>query len=459
MDIKRYLPNKKVRRSDRLVEKIKCFPDHHERPKTGPPEISSKYPLGFFDTIPLELRFNIFEYLSIEDLSMLMITSKKMRNLAEAYRVTRFTGPHSMPIQKLHTVSAVDQQAQMLSFFHKLGRLVKRSTCLYATKDRLSILNEFLTRVACCNTNTCKNKSHCVALLCFGKFLHTVIAGWDDSECQRVYDSVCRHLCLLKMVKTVVSSKPGQYPEQEANVRLFFRRIFLDPCNTISDKAFWISRMLKPWPIVFQARLLYILYTGHFSSGVIHWREMCETTPLDVDNSSTFYGGLSSILQILHLHSKEWSNDDIVCIIDEMTSNPDDWLLENVAGFLLACGESIITKMLSSKAINGRYGELAGIIAYLCLVCVKYHYDVSQVMVVLESVCFVIDSSKNKMTLFNRILDFFKELILDSHEFTDSDDGNDTEMFYYVTAMTEFTKHLLQLGINLMYRKDGQSFK
>ncbi|GFR92873.1 F-box only protein 47, partial [Elysia marginata] len=441
MDIKRYLPNKKVRRSDRLVLKeMHC----QGKEKQSASNFSSTFPLGFFDTIPLELRFNIFQFLSIEDLSMLMITSKKMRNLAEAYRVTRFSGPHSIPFQKIHTVLAVEQQAKMLSLFHKLGRLVKRSTCLYATKDRLNILNEFLTRVACCNT-TCKDQPHCVALLCYGKFLHTVIAGWDDSECQRVYDSVCQHLCLLKMVKTVVSSRPGQHSELESRVRLFFRRIFLDPCNTISDKAFWISRVLKPWPIVFQARVLYILYTGHFSGGVIKWHEMSETTPHDIDNSSAFYGGLSSVLQILHLHSREWSHDEIVCIIDELTSSPEDWLLENVAGLLLSCGESITTKMLSSKAINGRYGELAGIIAYLCLVCVKYQFDLSQVMVVLESVCSVIDSCKNKVTLLNRILDFFKELIMDTHEFTESDDGNDTEFFYHVTAMTEFTKHLLQL--------------
>ncbi|KAK3750595.1 hypothetical protein RRG08_007104 [Elysia crispata] len=453
MDIKSYLPNKKIRRSNRLI--LKDSKQKGTQEKNEQRSLVFNHPLGLFDTIPLELRFNIFRFLSIEDLSILTITSKKMRNLTEAYRVTRFSGPHSIPYQKIHTVMAVDQQATLLSLFHKLGRLIKRSTCLYATKDRLNILNEFLTRVVCCSTSTCKDQSHCVALLCFGKFLHTVIAGWDDSECQRVYDSVAQHACLQKMVKTVVSSKPGQNAELEANVRLFFRRVFLDPCNTISGKAFWISRVLKPWPIVFQARLLFILYSGHFSNGEIQWHEMSETTPLDVENSFTFYGSLASVLQILHSHSHEWSSDEIICIIDEMTSSPEDWLLENIAGLLLSCGESIMTTMLTTKAINGRYSELAGIIAYLCLVCVKYRYDLSQVMGVLESVVSVIETSKNKITLLNRILDFFKELILDTHEFTDSDDGNDTEFFYHVAALTEFTKHLLQLGMNVLHRVDS----
>ena len=36
-----------------------------------------------------------------------------------------------------------------------------------------------------------------------------------------------------------------------------------------------------------------------------------------------------------------------------------------------------------------------------------------------------------------------------------SDDGNDTEFFYHVAALTEFTKHLLQLGMNVLHRVDS----
>ena len=61
MDIKCYLPNKKVRRSDRLVlkDKGKQSQDKHKQK-----DMDFNYPLGFFDTIPLELRFNIFQFLS-----------------------------------------------------------------------------------------------------------------------------------------------------------------------------------------------------------------------------------------------------------------------------------------------------------------------------------------------------------------------------------------------------------
>ena len=44
--------------------------------------------------------------------------------------------------------------------------------------------------------------------------------------------------------------------------------------------------------------------------------------------------------------------------------------MENIGGLLLACGEIITTKMLASKAINGRYSEVASIVASFILVLI-----------------------------------------------------------------------------------------
>lgn len=62
----------------------------------------------------------------------------------------------------------------------------------------------------CTNTKSCNNPSNCIALVCFGKFLHTVIAGWDDSECQRAFDSICLHTGAMKNVTTILNSKHGK---------------------------------------------------------------------------------------------------------------------------------------------------------------------------------------------------------------------------------------------------------
>ena len=52
----------------------------------------------------------------------------------------------------------------------------------------------------------------------------------------------------------------------------------------------------------------------------ILWYELSENTPLNSSQSSQHIGGLANALQILHHYKQEWSEDDVVSIIDEMTS-------------------------------------------------------------------------------------------------------------------------------------------
>lgn len=52
----------------------------------------------------------------------------------------------------------------------------------------------------------------------------------------------------------------------------------------------------------------------------ILWYELSENTPLNPTQSNQHIGGLASALQILHHYKQEWSEDDVVSIIDEMTS-------------------------------------------------------------------------------------------------------------------------------------------
>ena len=75
--------------------------------------------------------------------------------------------------------------------------------------------------MTCPNVNSCQEMSRCIALLCYGKFLHTIIAGWDDTECQRVYESIYHHMCMEKQVRTVVSNKPGKW---QLNCSIFYAK-------------------------------------------------------------------------------------------------------------------------------------------------------------------------------------------------------------------------------------------
>ncbi|XP_059173937.1 uncharacterized protein LOC131954345 [Physella acuta] len=96
------------------------------------------------------------------------------------------------------------------------------------------------------------------------------------------------------------------------------------------------------------------------------------------------------ISQILHLHSTEWSSDEIICIIDEMTS--------------------------------------------LCETQLQLDSSHDNVGLIIS----VIENPRDKLVLLNRILDTFKELVLDTPGFTDSDDASDNEFSFHVSALTEF---------------------
>ena len=52
----------------------------------------------------------------------------------------------------------------------------------------------------------------------------------------------------------------GAQWEMELQVRLFFRRVFLNHSCLKTEKAFWLNLVLKPFPLVHQARLLFLLY-------------------------------------------------------------------------------------------------------------------------------------------------------------------------------------------------------
>ncbi|XP_076116337.1 F-box only protein 47-like isoform X1 [Mytilus galloprovincialis] len=450
MDIKKFLPCKKLRRSNRLEGKDKMSPEIKKDTLLSSPDVKvcmKSAALGYFDLLPLELKFYILRYMTVEDISLLALGSKAMRNLVEGFRVLSPSLTNKV-IQQLHASIhplPTEKLGDFLRTFNRQGLLVKRTTCLYATRERLKIVNEYLTRMMCGNACKCEKMSRCISLTCFGKFLHTVIAGWDDSECVRTFDILNSHTAVNKNVKMIVNSKPGLHSRCEYEIRCYFRRIFLDHCQSINERAFWLTRILKPWPMVHQSRLLYILYGPTLEEEIL-WYELCENTPIDSEQSAKHFGELANALQILHCYPKEWSEDNIISVLDELTSSPDEWLAENVAHLLILCGDVITSKMLISKAINGRIMELSSITTSFCVVCVKNSFSLSYVMTMIQNILDAMDNGKKRLQFFNSVMDMFRELILDMHEFSDPEDTHGNDMYYMVTALAEFTKKIIQLA-------------
>ncbi|XP_014671836.1 PREDICTED: F-box only protein 47-like [Priapulus caudatus] len=403
-------------------------------------------PLGYFDLIPVEVIFKIFGVMSVEDLSLLIITSKAMRNLAELYRMTQESiNRLSIPRE---SIDITHSQEYYVKHFRSLGLLMKRSTCLYSTRDRLKTCEIFLRRLDQIRLEVCSRHGKGAGLFCYGKFISTMLTGWDDHECQRAFRSIQVSSDLVKNMDITLKSSYGQFPRTEMNLRLFLRKVFLDQYEKQADRAFWLSLMLKPWPIVNQAKLLYLLY-GPVCNEEVMWDVLSFNTPATLDQSTRYLHALAEAIRTMHTHNKQWSEDDVISIVDELTSTCMEWLAENLANLLLFCGTTITVKFMGSKAINGRMCELGNLVASFCVVITKFRYSTSWLVNVIQQVLAIIDSPKERVNFLNHISTTFKDVLAEVAEIRDDSQG-ESDFMLVLDAQVEFSKEILSLAFKNM---------
>ncbi|NXE43231.1 FBX47 protein, partial [Ptilorrhoa leucosticta] len=327
--------------------------------------------LGDFQTLPLEIFQMVLNYLSVKDISMLSMVSKTISSRLINYICTS-SGTRRLLLQDFHSPELPGRKegASILEHYRSLGLLLKRCTLLLPTRDRLKYVHKVLSGVSCFKLNGCASPLHCLGLRCYGVFLQILTAGWDELECHRVFNFLWELSNLARKVQTVVSGKPGSARRLELRIRLFCRGVLLSPGSHRSDSAFWLTRILKPWPMVNQARLLYIIF-GPVSSldGHVVWQKMIEGP---TDESSL--KGLADAIKLLYgTEAREWTADDVISLVDELSVLPQEWLMENNARLLLLSGNSICFTFLASKAVNGRAVELARLMVFMALVSTTRH--------------------------------------------------------------------------------------
>eukprot|EP00058_Branchiostoma_floridae_P005551 XP_002591039.1 hypothetical protein BRAFLDRAFT_69408 [Branchiostoma floridae] len=310
-------------------------------------------PMGFFEILPVEMIYNILYELSIVDLSILTIVSKAVRGLVECFMDSKRGEDRLLLRVSLHQPACQEHHARLMQHFRRLGVLHKRVTCLYTTRDRLRIMEQFIRKLDLLSCLSCSNQ--CLALTCYGRFLHTVIAGWDEMECLRVYAIINSHV---------------------------------------------------------QRRLTQVLQSAH--DGAV-WLEMGDAES-NTPASTVVLAELGSAIKTLHNYCREWTEDDIIGVIEEVTALPETWTPENVARLLTLCGENICVKLLGSKAINGRLEELAEVIVHLAKVCVKEHYSTQWVIQVTRCVCRYMDIPADRRSFLMAIPQTFKEFLMDMHD-------------------------------------------
>ncbi|XP_032727673.1 F-box only protein 47 isoform X3 [Lontra canadensis] len=360
--------------------------------------------LGNFKALPLEIFQIILRYLSVKDISMLSMVSKTVSQHIINY-ISTSSGSKRLLLQDFHNLELPSkrQDSAILEHYRSLGLLFKRCTLLLPTRERLKYIHKTLAEVSCFKFNGCAAPIQCLGLSCYGIFLQTLTAGWDGLECHRVYNFLCELTNLSRKMQTVVCSKPGSARKLELRIRLFCRNVLLDHWIHRSDSAFWLTRILKPWPMVNQARLLYIIF------GPV-------------------------------------SPQDVV---------PREWLLENNARLLILSGNNICFTFMASKAVNGRAIELAKLIVFLALVCEKELYCMDWAVKMMQKVCKVFSTPMERNNFLQSVANAFACVIMEMLQSImsgdrDEDDRSFLNLFHLVHAQANFHKEVLYLTMNTL---------
>ncbi|KAK7802374.1 hypothetical protein U0070_023491 [Myodes glareolus] len=432
----------RVNTSLTLIPNQKCKRTNHQSsyffntPDLDPQLLST---LGNFKVLPLEIFHIILRYLSVKDIGMLSMVSKTVSQHIINY-ISTSSGSRRLLIQNFHNLDlSGTEDTHLREHYRALGLLFKRCTLLLPTKDRLKYIHKILSEVSCFKFSGCSAPLQCLGLPCYGIFLQTLTAGWDELECHRVYNFLCELTNLSRKMQTVVCNKAGSARKLELRIRLFCRNVLLDHWTQRSDSAFWLTRILKPWPMP----------TYCFNPGQVIWQEMVEGP---TDESSL--KGLANAIKLLYdTGTKEWTADDVISLVDELSVVPREWLLENNARLLILSGNNICFTFMASKAVNGRAIELARLIVFLALVCEKELYCMDWTVRMMQKVCKVFSTAAERKSFLQSVANAFACVTMEmlqpimSGE-RDDDDRGFLNLFHLLHAQANFHKEVLYLSMS-----------
>ncbi|XP_047457328.1 F-box only protein 47-like [Mugil cephalus] len=366
---------------------------------------------NFFNSVPAEVLHMILDKLSVLDISVFSMASKEITRYVVDYISTQ-AWKNKTIIQSFHSTCL--DPSSTFGHYRDLGLLFKRCTLLLPTKDRLKFIFSKLSQIPCFMLEQCLAPA-CNGFSSYGVFLQTLIAGWDELECHRVFNYLCELTNLLPKIEAVITARPGSKWYQELQLRLFCRQVLLDSWSNQPECQFWLTQLLKPWPMVSQAHLLFILYGPLLPEGKLGWQDVVERGA----PQSALWDLAKAILMIFgKLEVKGWTTDSILAIFEELIVIPLPWHVENVARLLVLCGSSLCYTILASKALNGRLFEVSRLIVYIILVCEKDGYHMSWAVKLVQQICKVFNTAPERFCFIQQLESTFSEVTREFFEFS-----------------------------------------
>uniref|UniRef100_A0A3Q2ZEP7 F-box protein 47 n=1 Tax=Kryptolebias marmoratus TaxID=37003 RepID=A0A3Q2ZEP7_KRYMA len=374
---------------------------------------------------------------SVLDISVFSMVSKEITSHVVDY-ISSLAWKNKTIIQSFHSSTCLEQRSTVEHYRH-LGLLFKRCTLLLPTKERLKFIFSKFSKV-----RKAQDRAECCH--CFD----TLIAGWDELECQRVFNFLCELTNLMQKAEAVLKTKPGAKEYQEMQLRLFCRQVLLDPWRNQPDCQFWLVQLLKPWPIVSQAHLLLILYGPLLPEGFLGWQNLVET----VLPHSSLWNLAKGILTLFgKLEVKGWTTDSMLLTVALSCSSPvipQPWHVENVARLLVLCGSSLCYTILANKAVNGRLTEVSRLIIYIILVCERDGYPMSWAVKLVQQICRLFSSAPEKLSFIQQLENKFAEITREFFEsFLAGDFG---ETFQTLSVLLDSNVHFHTMFLHMFLK-------
>ncbi|XP_022597057.1 F-box only protein 47 [Seriola lalandi dorsalis] len=367
---------------------------------------------SFFHRLPSEVFDMILDKLSVLEISVFSMVSKEITRHVVDY-ISTLAWKNKMIVQSFHH-STFPEQSSTIEHYRNLGLLLKRCTLLLPTKERLKFIFSRFSQTPCFMLEQCLTPD-CIGFSAYGVFLQTLIAGWDELECHRVFNFLCDVTNLLQKIEAVITAKPGVRWYQELQLRLFCRQVLLDPWSNQPECQFWLIQLLKPWPMVSQAHLLFILFGPLLPEGTLGWQDLVDRGQ---PHSALWDLARAILLLFGKLTVKGWTTDSMLAILEELIVIPQPWHVENVARLLVLCGSSLCYTVLVSKALKGRLLEISRLIVYIILVCEKDGYHMKWAVKLVQQICKVYSTAPERFCFIREVENMFSEITREFFEFS-----------------------------------------